>query len=328
MGSHRRTQDLITALVDQLGPGPWPRGLVADAGLTDDQIRGAVRAGRLVRPHNGVLDTPGTTGPRAEFAAVYAAMLTAPPGAAVSHRTAGSVQGLWLPAARDPHVHLTVPGDQDEVRHGVRIHGSPLPAHLVTEKDGLAITALARTAVDVARGRRLPEALLVLDSAMRLLSGGHDVAAFRDDETRRRARSRGLVLLREAYDSVWSWPGSVVVRDALPLADPASESPFESLSRGWMVLDGLPMPLLAQPVVGASGCRWWADFVWPGSRVIGEADGLGKYGGTSGEVRLSLAAERHRQRDLEDAGWRVVRWDTQERARVWLARLRSAVAPR
>ena len=55
--------------------------------------------------------------------------------------------------------------------------------------------------------------------------------------------------------------------------------------------------------------------------MLGEADGTAKYGGTGRAVTDSLRGERLRQRDLEDAGWTVVRWDSTERRRDVVARL-------
>ena len=88
-----------------------------------------------------------------------------------------------------------------------------------------------------------------------------------------------------------------------------------------MRLAGLPSPVTCLEVRGRSGRQYFADFAWPGRRVIGEADGTGKYGLTDREVTEALRAERRRQRDLEDAGWTVVRWDSTERWRTILDRL-------
>jgi hypothetical protein len=328
MGQHARTQQMVDALVASLGPGPWPRNDVVAQGWSRHQIDGAVRAGRLIRPHNGVLALPSARraveGTPDHRTAVVAALQTAPPTAAVSHESGGDLHGLWQPEERDPLVQLTVPGDQDEVRHGVRIHGSALPSNLVVEVDGIPVTSLARTAVDIARGHRLPDALMVLDSAARLMSHPHPTEeTYRDPEVRARAARRARALLKEAYDSVWAWPGSRVVKTALPLVDPGSESPFESWSRGWMVVAGLTLPKIAAPVTGASGTEWWVDFRWDKAKVIGEADGLGKYGGSDAEVRERLAAERRRQRDLEAAGWRFERWTFRDRPLAWISRVRQ-----
>ena len=50
------------------------------------------------------------------------------------------------------------------------------------------------------------------------------------------------------------------------------------------------------------------DFFWPQWRLIGEADGFGKYGTEPEEIRRNWAAERRRQAQLEDAGYVVIRW--------------------
>ena len=59
--------------------------------------------------------------------------------------------------------------------------------------------------------------------------------------------------------------------------------------------------------------------------MLGEADGIGKYGADDAGVARALRAERLRQRDLEDAGWTVVRWDSAEHPRSVLRRLRVAL---
>ena len=72
---------------------------------------------------------------------------------------------------------------------------------------------------------------------------------------------------------------------------------------------------------GSSGARYVADFAWPERRVLGEADGSGKYGDHAEGVTAALRRERRRQRDLEDAGWTFVRWDSTEGRREVCARL-------
>jgi hypothetical protein len=111
---------------------------------------------------------------------------------------------------------------------------------------------------------------------------------------------------------------------ALPYVDPCSESPFESSSRGRILRSKLPAPELAMPVRGASGKRYYADFLWRQHRLIGEADGWSKYPTGMG-TRDALRAERERQRDLEAAGWRFVRWDPADPPRVMIARIAAAL---
>jgi very-short-patch-repair endonuclease len=90
-------------------------------------------------------------------------------------------------------------------------------------------------------------------------------------------------------------------------ADSRAESAFESVSRYRLSLGGLPRP---EPQARIRKYR--VDFLWRDQRVIGEADGLAKYGTDERTVRARLRAERLRQRELEDAGYVFVRWMWEE----------------
>ena len=231
--------------------------------------------------------------------------------AVVSHDSAALLHKTWLPGRPKGLVHVTVPGQAERWAAGLRVHSSCLPDEFVTTIDGIRVTTLARTAMDLARGRSLPWALVAIDGACRRLIELERPGASR--ELRERNVPHELVAhardqLEDAFAVTWSWPGTRTVRQALDLADPRSESPLESWSRGWILLSGLPQPATAGPVSGASGRRYWGDFVWAAERVIGESDGLGKYGTNEAEVRARLRMERERQGDLEAAGWRFVRW--------------------
>jgi len=332
MSRHRRTQAMVDDLVRALGPGPWtPNDLIA-LGWTSAQVRQAVVVGRLVRPHRGVVDLPRGPDDESGFVArARAALLRAGTAAVASHTTAARLHGLWLPSRVDATIHLTWPGEPDRHDHGVRIHGSALPADHVGEAEGIAVTSLARTAVDSARGRTLRDALVVLDSSARRAALDVDPGGRRLQESsswrievNAAARHRlGAVLASEC-----AWPGTVVVRDALPSLDASSESPLESWSRGLMIESGLPLPEVAYAVQGASGRRYFSDFAWPCHRVLGEADGRAKYGLSGIDVTRALRAERRRQRDLEAAGWTVVRWDSTESPQAVTRRVAAALSAR
>ncbi len=322
---------MVDALESVLGPGPWRLHSLLDSGWTGSQVRQAVVAGRLVRLSRGVLDVPrsGASEGTAMAARVRGALLSAGPSAAASHSSAGVLHGLWVPTRGDQLVHLTRPGEPDRLDHGVRIHGSGLPDGHVTLVDGLRATSIERTAIDCARGRFLGDALMVLDSAGRLVaaSGGYEERVLRESpavraEATRLARTRLSAVLAFQY----AWPGTAVARDAVRHLDVASESPLESWSRGLMIESGLPLPELAFAVRGASGMLYFADFAWPALRVLGEADGTAKYGRRSDDVARAVRLERRRQRDLEDAGWTVVRWDSTEPPRAVVTRLRAVLS--
>jgi hypothetical protein len=321
MAQHATSLAAVERLVEQLGPGPWRRAEVLAAGWTDGAVRRAVEYGRLIRPHRGVLALPDPS----THAALRASLLVTRDGGSGCSQTAGDVHGLWLPR-RDGLVHVSVPGEPDRLDHGMRVHGSRLPERFVETVHGLRVTTVARTAVDLARGERLPDALMVMDSAARALAArdlGYEVRDLRDPGLREAAGTHARSRLWEAFEAVRGWPGTVVARAAIELLDPGSESPLESVSRGWMIEGELPPPLVGHRVVGASGTVYWGDFAWLGPRVLGEADGIGKYGTEETAVQRALRAERSRQQDLEDAGWRFVRWGWTDSPRSLLSRLRS-----
>lgn len=290
------------------GLGPWSARDLADAGWSRAQIAGAVSDGVLHRVRHGLYAVSGT--PSQALAARVLAGLNE--RAVLSHESAAGVHGLWIPR-RDGRVHVTVPGEAERFDSGVRVHGSRLPDAMVMDVGGLRVTSPARTAVDLARGRSLADAVIAVDGAALWLVGG-DPRRFeiREGALDPARVDRARAELWSAYQSVWSWPGTRVVRQALELMDIRSESPAESRSRVWILEAGLPVPDVGAAVLGASGRRYFGDLVWRDRRVIGEVDGLAKYGDTPEEVRRVLAAERARQADLEDAGWTLVRWTTRD----------------
>lgn len=121
----------------QAGGAGYSRQLVAHhaaAGNFDRVSRGVYRMARY----------PGT--PREDL---YIAWLQAGPDAVVSHDSALDVYGLSdvLPS----EIHLTLPRTSSRRRTGIRMHTTPLDPAEVTARDGLPITTVARTVVDVIR---------------------------------------------------------------------------------------------------------------------------------------------------------------------------------
>ncbi len=319
--------------MERLGPGPWTLGEVRAEGWTTAHIRHAVVEGRLERPRRGALALPESVQPSAavelpRLRRRAEVVLSRYAGAVVSHDTAASLHGLWLPRAAGGDIQLIAPDRPDRAEVGVRVHGSRLPRRQIEDLDGLPVTSVARSAVDVARGRSIEDAVVVLDSAARVLAvrAGVELRRLRHDEDLRAScAEHARAELWAAYRAVRRWPFTVVVRSAIPLLDPASESPLESRSRIRVMSSELPTPRIAVPVVGASGTTYYADFVWDEWRVIGEADGTAKYGEDPVSVRTRLRAERRRQRDLEDAGWVFARWESTEPGRAMLQRIRRAL---
>ncbi len=158
--------------------------------------------------------------------------------------------------------------------------------------DGLVITSLARTAVDLARTLPYDQAVAVADGSLR---AGADLGD-----------------LAECLEQAQRWHGSGQARRAIAVADGRSESVGESFSRIRISSAGLPEPVLQLEVFDDRGALIGrCDFAWPAHRTLGEFDGRIKYGRLRrpGEtVEDAVHREKLREDALRDHGWQVVRW--------------------
>lgn len=164
--------------------------------------------------------------------------------------------------------------------------------------DGLLVTGLARTVVDIARSRGFTRAVVVGDAALNAVVRQQlAVPAFVDS----------VLLLAELERSRTGY-ASTRARDVLSFLDGNSGSPGESVSRVSMWRAGLPVPVLQQ-----SFSPWFVDFWWPEFGVIGEFDGVSKYldqryrgDRTPAEVVLD---EKAREDELRRRCRGFARWD-------------------
>lgn len=227
------------------------------------------------------------------------------PQAVMSHASAALAWGLPSLPLKDWALQpptLSVPtGDSLRTRgDGVRFRSGSLPSHQITQhRSGAQITTLSRTAVDVAVGLDLPDALVVLDAAVRLNCAAMVTTPRRADYGNPRLVGAATATLREAAGHRRGMTGVV---QALELVDPRRETPIESLSAGHFHLAGLPAPACQVPI----RTRWGMlspDFLWSAERVVGEADGAVKYQDPQAVVR-----EKEREQVLRDVGFTVVRW--------------------
>ena len=201
--------------------------------------------------------------------------LVLPQSAAFTHLTAAELRGWWLPA-RVPHpVFASVPRhDRHPQRRGLRLDRSVATAAELCR--GLPVTTAAETLLACARDLDLLDLVPMADSALR--AGHVDREELRELATGRR-------------------PGTRMLRRVLPLLDPRSESPWESVMRVLHVAAGVRVE--PQHVVrdAAGGFVGRADLWLVGTRRLHEYDG---------EVHRDPDTHRSdldRDRRLVEAGW-------------------------
>ena len=224
------------------------------------------------------------------------------PAAVISHASAASLWGFPHPGFGDwpsEGVHLPRVAGARRSRNGVTHHLGSLPvSQVVRDAEGCRVTTAARTAVDLADGQALPEALVLLDWAARLACEGFVAQARRRDYRNPQHVAAARELLSDAALTIRSRR----LQPAIALVEPSRESAIESLSAGHFELAGLPRPLCQEPIRTSFG-TFYPDFLWPEQRLIGEADGAGKYEGSDAVVH-----EREREELLRRLDYRVVRW--------------------
>ena len=267
------------------------------ATLPDDEIRARLRTGTLLRLRRGayVATADLSTDPyrrRSDLllARASAVVEQSPAPLVVSHTTAAVLWGL--PAVSE-RVHVTHPvrprtqRDSDVVRHT-----SALQEDEVCTVAGIALTSLARTALDCLRSTPGPIGLIIADAALR--AGLTDTDA--TEALRRATAGRGV---RRA-------------RAVLGHADDGAESAGESYARAVVLALGLPAPETQVQVNTVDG-PFWSDLGWRDWRLLAEYDGRAKYGGSSAAPD-ALLREKRREDAVRDEGWRVLRISSQDTA--------------
>lgn len=207
---------------------------------------------------------------------------------------------LGAPPTRPEAIVLAASGGRSN--RGV-LSRTSTTAYEVQHVDGVPVTGLARTLVDVARSARFSTAVAMVDHGLGRATPG-DISPARERLTRDE-------LAQEFGRSTHI--GRARARQVLAFADGASGSVGESLSRIEIVRAGFPPPGLQIEFRDAQGLIGFTDFFWPEFRLIGEFDGLGKYlgeeylaGRTTAEV---VVAEKRREDRLRALGFTVVRWE-------------------
>lgn len=253
--------------------GVVSRAQLLAAGLSSAAIGRRVERSDLIPLHRGVYAAGHTALTR--HGHWLAAVLALGPGAVLSHFSAAALWELRL--ERGPRIDVTVPSaGRRSRRRVIVVHRSPLAPCEATTHDGVPVTSVVRTIVDLADV--LPR---------RALERAVDEAAFLDLDLSGlapRPGRRGYRLLTDVLERHSA--GSTWTRSRL-------EERLLALCR----VAGLPAPAVNEDAEG-----YEADFSWPAQRLVVETDDWSSHGGRS-------AFERDRVRDaaLTEAGWRIVR---------------------
>lgn len=295
---HRSTHDLAVELPEILR-----RSTLRHEGFGDDEVRRLLRAGRLTVVRRGayVLGAPPESREARHAVQVRAELAHLADGAVVSHASAAVLHGLPTWGVRLGRVHVTR-GRRNGGRSNrqVYVHTAPLDPEELDAVDGIAVTSVARTVVDLARTLPFEPAVAVADAALHaLIAEPERLATLQAALTAAIARSAG-------------WRGSPDARRVLAFADARSSSVGESRSRVAILRAGLPTPVLQWEVVGVAG-QWIGivDFGWPKQRTVGEFDGKEKYGRLlkPGQSPAdAVYAEKRREDALRAEELSVVRW--------------------
>ncbi len=293
--SATRAERVLRELVERQA-GVVARRQLADAGVSDAQIARWVRRGRLIRRYRGVF-IAGHTALRPQGHR-WAAILACGPGAVLSHRAAAAAWGLR--PDRRPRIDITTARGGGRRHAAIDAHQSPIGPADVTTIDGLPVTTVARTALDLAE-------VVPLRHVERYLIAAEQQRVFD---------------LRALMDVLHRHPGrhgQRPLRAALAAYAPehaCSKSEMEMLALDLIAAHGLPRPLVNVLVAGHE-----VDLHWPPQRVAVELD--------SRRFHLTTGAfEGDRRRDLELAalGYRTGRltWRQLVGEPAWVAgRLRA-----
>jgi len=254
--------------------GVVARAQLVDLGMSPSGVDSWVERERLCIVHRSVYAVGHQ--PLSRYGRVMAAVLASGTGAVISHRTAA---WLWnLMSDNRAVIELTVPNHR-RAKRGIVLHTSHVTGADRTLIDGIPVTSLARTLIDIAQRARPHDLRRAIEAAER--TGRFDLAAVDEVMTR---RPRGTAPLRAALAQLrpTGFTRSELERRFMELVDEA----------------GLPLPSQNVYLDG-----YEVDAVWEEQRVVVELDGYEFH-------RTRAAFERDRERDakLQAEGWRVLRF--------------------
>jgi hypothetical protein len=215
--------------------------------------------------------------------------------------SAAVLHGLPIDGSWPAEVHTTVgrAGGGRSSGSVVR-HVIPLFDDEIVEVEGLRVTSVARTALDLATRAPFMSAVVSLDRALHVdRRGGTEPLATLEE-------------LRELYDRRMPFRGHRRVQKVMRAGTGLSDSVLESISRVNMGKIGCPKPVLQQRFEDYRGIIGESEFSWPEFAKVGESDGMVKYldpvmrrGRSLEQVLLD---EKNRADRMRAIGLDVIRW--------------------
>jgi len=272
------------------------RAALLAAGFTDDEIRRNRRSGLWQSVHRGTYcaaDELASLADHERYQLRVLAVAARSPHLVVSHHSAALLLGLPVKHQEFETVHLIRRGTGGgRTANGRTVRAAKLDPDETLLVDGILVTSVARTLMDLGCTASREAAVMAADYALRqkLLTPAELSAAIARTNRRR---------------------GGAAARRALRFADGRSESPGESLAR--VILDqvGLPAPHLQVSIFAPSGkFLGRTDFGYPELGVLLEFDGFVKYSKLlkDGENAVDVVVrEKDRENLLRAMGYLVVR---------------------
>lgn len=281
MGASRDAA-LADLAAEQHGLVSQPQTL--ELGLTPQARQRRVASGLLVERSPLVFAIRGA--PVTPQQELLAAVFDAGAGAVATRRSGATLWGVpgfrW---PKKPEI-LTKRGGDHLSRLGSLSETSWLPAHHVTEREGIPVVTLARLCFELAATEHPKRTERAVDNALNM---GMTLESFAEVVGSLAKRGR---------------PGSAVSRKLVADRGEGYVPPASALEAlGFEVLRaaGLPDPV-RQLDVGGSAWVGRVDCAYPAARLLIEFDGRRHW-----QVLLEAQADRRRDAELVAAGWRVLR---------------------
>ena len=276
----------------------FSRAEALEFGYSDDDLRACLRAGLIVRIRHGAYAGAALWADADELERhrlrAHAVLRSHETKLALSHTSAAVEHGLRLIRPDLRRIHVTcldrriARTTKDIVYH----QGACPEDDLQIVGRQLAVTPV-RAGLEAASLTHVAGGMVVLDSVIDLELGSLDE-------------------IHRQFANIAGWPNSRKLNITVRLVRKGANSVGESLARHLMWRQHLPEPELQFEVRDEWGrLLGITDFAWPEYGVLGEFDGMEKYGRLRKEGETpGQAVEREKKREdrlREETGWLMIR---------------------